>query len=536
MDARTNSRWHAILPASSFALALAASLAFAQQTPHVRMARLSFVQGMVKAEPAGLSEWAVVSVNTPIEQGYKLATSDNSYAEVQYEDASTVRVGESSEVAFNRLAVNSDGERVNEVELVRGYATFHDFARALTANSVRVANATVSPSGPVEFRADLEDGALRVEVFMGTVALSAPQGDVQVDAGQTLIDDTRAGTPYSITSGIKRDGWDAWVEQRDAEQEAEQNQPVNPGDYASASGSELYGWNDLGYYGAWEYFPGYGYGWCPVVSTGWSPYTYGRWAWYPRFGYTWISFEPWGWLPFHYGRWGFMSGGFGWAWFPGRLTGWSPATVNWYQGKGWIGWMPRLVATTGFSGCAQAGGCVTTMSLQAFQAGMPVSGEHVRIVSTRRTTAVDRPALRPTRFVMLPGAPVAHTAFGLAARRPVTGQTVVMDPRSPAVGSAVRIGAVGESPVSAGPVPPVFRRPVSPTRPSAWMPRPAPLATTHFAPLPEINIGTPRHPFGLTYALPRVSPGTPPSTPRIIAPRVVGSPTPLGGGRFGPAR
>ena len=529
-----------ILYATLFA-ALAAGAARSQENPAARVARLSFVEGSVKLEPANLSEWVLASVNTPIEQGYKLATTKNSFAEVQFEDGSTVRAGESSEVDFRRLSADSAGEPVNEVALARGYATFHGLSETGGAYRVRVADATINAPEPAEFRVDLDQGAVRVEVFKGSVAYSAPQGSAQLDANGVLIDEPGSGKPYSISTGITTDGWDAWVEARDSDQTAVQDQVVTPESYSSSTGSDLYGWSDLSDYGSWVYFAGYGYGWCPVVSYGWSPYTYGRWAWYPGLGYTWISYEPWGWLPFHYGRWGYMPNGFGWAWIPGGFQTWSPATVNWYQGTGWIGWMPRLV-NGGFpqTGCGQAGGCITAMGVQAFQSGLPVSSEYVRIISAERAHSVPNPTVRPARLAMLPGRPLGSAVSGAA--RPPRGpaaQDEIADQAnmhraamihggaSPALNSWRRASAF--PPVSK-PFVPSITEPSPLLHPGVWTPRAAPLATTHFSLVPDFILGGAHHSFGAASSPLGIHAGTPPSTPHVANPRVSGAVGPLGGG------
>lgn len=494
------------------------------------VARLSYVEGTVKLEPANLSEWALASINTPIEQGVRLATAKGSFAEVEFEDASTVRLGESSQVDFMQFSGDSTGEPLNEVNLARGYATFHGLSDA-GASRVRVGDAMIGPSGPAELRVDLDQGAVRIEVFKGSVTFSASQGNAQLDAGSVLIDEPGSSKPYDISTGITRDGWDAWVEARDNDRTAGQNQVVMPQSYSSEAGSDLYGWSDLSDYGSWVYFTGYGYGWCPLVSTSWSPYTYGRWAWYPGLGYAWISSEPWGWLPFHYGRWGYMAGGFGWAWLPESFQTWSPATVNWYQGSKWIGWTPQLVKG-GFTqpGCLQPGGCITAMSLQAFQQGAPVSSEHVRIISAHNARLVARPSIWPAHLVMLPGKPLSPAAFKTTGQLPMARDqvadsanvhraTVIGDGASPALNSWRRTSVNTAAPK---PFMPALTGPSPLPRPGVWTPRAAPLATTHFSPLPSFIPGATPHSFGA--ASPsgaiRTSAPSPPLAPRTAAPRI----------------
>ena len=60
--------------------------ALAAQQPglsHVRVVRLSYVSGTVAIIRAGSTEWAKAMVNTPIQEGFGLSTSENSYAEAK---------------------------------------------------------------------------------------------------------------------------------------------------------------------------------------------------------------------------------------------------------------------------------------------------------------------------------------------------------------------------------------------------------------------------------------------------------------------
>ena len=114
--------------------------------------------------------------------------------------------------------------------------------------------------------------------------------------------------------GIVKDSWDKWTSERDTQAQ------LALADQAVPARGPMYGWSDLDAYGEWGLFPGFGYGWSPFASMGWSPYSMGMWSWYPGMGYTWISGEPWGWLPYHYGSWNFSTG-FGWFWMPGGFGG-----------------------------------------------------------------------------------------------------------------------------------------------------------------------------------------------------------------------
>ena len=66
-------------------------------------------------------------VNTPIQEGFSLATDKKSFAEVQFENGSTVRLGELSGIDFTQLALSPQGGHINHLTLDQGYATSASF-------------------------------------------------------------------------------------------------------------------------------------------------------------------------------------------------------------------------------------------------------------------------------------------------------------------------------------------------------------------------------------------------------------------------
>ena len=290
--------------------------------------------------PGAGSDWANAPVNTPMQEGFQLSTDKSSFAEVQFENGSTARVGELSLVKFDQLVLTEAGNEVNRLVLDHGYGTFEMSPEKVEVFEVRSGDATFKPQGKTQFRVDLDQGKVRVEVFKGSLEVESPE--INTTLAKNAVLELAPGTEeaYNVSQGIKHDDWDQWVSQRD--QQLVEATP--PGGYLQ--GAPSYGWSDLNQYGTWSYLDGYGYGWVPDAGGPRSPFGLGQWSWYPGFGYSWISYEPWGWLPYHYGGWAWDSL-FGWAWFPGSYWGWSPGVVNWYQGPGWVGWTPRGPAGTG---------------------------------------------------------------------------------------------------------------------------------------------------------------------------------------------
>jgi Family of unknown function (DUF6600)/FecR protein len=379
-----------------------------QEYSHARIVRLSFVEGTVTVLRPGAPDWANASVNTPIEEGFQLSTDKDSFAEVQFENGSTARVGELSLLKFDQLGLAESGDSLNRLALAHGYGTFSVVPEHVGVFEVTSSNNTFKPQGKAEFRVDLDQDKIRVEVFKGSVDVNGPEVSTTLARKTALEITPGADQPYTISQNIQRDDWDDWVAQRD-QQEAASTPPGGMQPQAPA-----YGWSDLNNFGTWSYFDGYGYGWVPDVAGPWSPFGFGQWSWYPGFGYTWISFEPWGWLPYHFGGWSFDPL-FGWAWFPGATWGWSPAVVSWYQGPGWIGWGPRppVVGTTGLGsghlppprGCPGAPGCITAINTAAFEKGGPIRTRELLRVNATEGVPVVAPAARPGLLSLLPGKP-----------------------------------------------------------------------------------------------------------------------------------
>lgn len=392
---------------------------------HVRIVRLSFVDGTVLVKRPNSAEWAKASVNTPIQQGFTVSTSDGSYAETQFENGSTAQLGQRSKIGFAELALASDGAKINHLNFDQGYATFNFAPKHGDVYSVQAANTTLTPRGKSEFRVDLKQGTVRVEVFDGSVEARTPERTVDLGKGKVLEFNTGNEEALNITHGIEKDDWDKWVGQRN------QQTQLALSDSAVAMNSPVYGWSDLDQYGEWAFFPGFGYGWSPFAPMGWTPFSMGQWSYYPSFGYTWISAEPWGWLPFHYGYWNY-SPSFGYFWMPGAggFGTFYPGLVTWFSGPGYVGWAP--MGLHGAPVCTSAN-CVTAVRSGVLQNGglintatrVPVRAGLLRPVSSLN--------LAPGSMARLSGTPVGRGALTagaaaqqLAARRSALAPNVVI--------------------------------------------------------------------------------------------------------------
>src|SRR5450755_5046313 len=113
---------------TKYALAVLAvmslAVASAQATSHVRIVRLSYEDGSVQMSRATGQGLERAILNSPIVEGSSVVTGANGLAEVEFENNSTVRLGEATDVKFRQLLINDAGEMINEVELVRGTMYF----------------------------------------------------------------------------------------------------------------------------------------------------------------------------------------------------------------------------------------------------------------------------------------------------------------------------------------------------------------------------------------------------------------------------
>ncbi|MCL5006476.1 MAG: FecR family protein [Acidobacteria bacterium] len=364
---------------------------------HVRIVRLSFVEGSVLVKRPGSAEWAKALVNTPIEQGFTVSTAGGSFAEVEFENGSTARLGQLSKLRFDQLAMTASGAKINHLSFIQGYGTFHLVPQHGDEYTIAAGNTRITPRGKTEFRTDLSpDGRLRVEVFDGSVDVKDPKQLAKVTKGKVLEFNRQTLTAFDITHGIQRDSWDNWVQKRDQQVELAYN------DSPVGMNSQLYGWGDLDAYGEWAFFPGFGYGWAPFEPAGWTPYSLGQWSWYPGLGYTWISGEPWGWLPFHTGFWNYDPG-FGYFWMPGDLSMWYPALVDWYSGPGYIGWAP--MGPRGAPACRTTN-CIVAVRPGTLRNGLPVNPNTRVPILAGRLARISGPAIAPSVAAMLSGTPV----------------------------------------------------------------------------------------------------------------------------------
>jgi len=326
------------------------------------VARISLMDGEVTVRRGDSGEWVAGVINAPLMTDDRIATGQNSRAEVQFDSANVLRIGGNAEI---HLALLENGRY--HMEIARGTVTYR-MRQSRADIEMNTPSVSVRPARDGVFRLSVsESGESEISARSGDVEVFTPKGTQWVYAGQTMMARGSAADPeFQLVNGAPVDDWDRWNESRDrATQSGASAQYVPPG---------VYGTEDLDAAGTWANVAPYGYVWRPAgVPAGWAPYRNGRWVWVNWYGWTWVGAEPWGWAPYHYGRW-FFDARWGWNWYPGGLevtASWSPALVGFFGygggvgvgvgvgfGFGNIGWVPLAPFETfhPWWGSAYAGG------------------------------------------------------------------------------------------------------------------------------------------------------------------------------------
>ena len=321
---------------------------------HARIVRLSHVEGTVQIDTENGFENA--TVNTPISEGDRLLARSDAWAEVQFEDGSTVRLSPDTQITFAQLGLNADGGTVTAIDLDQGEAEFKIKKPEYSDFAVTASNKTILLKHSGRFRVTTTNSTpLEVVVWKGEVAVGdlAMGSAVAVKSNEYFTLNPYDLEEYDLEKGAVADDLDNWSRQRD--EYLSTYADADTGNYTQSP--YQYGVSDLNYYGMFYNVPGYGYLWQPNgVTLGWDPYMNGYWVWSPIYGYTWVSAYPWGWMPYRYGQWIWVSR-YGWMWQPGYWHGWRPRPRLWHTPPGFHPPAPPATRMTlGRPGTTRPGG------------------------------------------------------------------------------------------------------------------------------------------------------------------------------------
>ena len=187
-----------------------------------QIVRLSLVEGDVRVsrgkegEHATGSEWGKAAVNVPIQSGFSLVTGTGR-AEIEFEDASTVYLGDNSVLTFNELSATG-GVPYTELTLVSGTATLHvqpTFPGEEFTLDTPTARFSAHYGGKAFMRINSDLDAVAITPLEGSnisVAIAAAKKPI---AGQTVTYYADHKVVSGVSSGPNAFAeWDEWTAKR----------------------------------------------------------------------------------------------------------------------------------------------------------------------------------------------------------------------------------------------------------------------------------------------------------------------------------
>jgi hypothetical protein len=281
-----------------------------QANSKVRIVRLSEVKGEVQLDRKIDRGFESAMANLPVTEGASLKTG-NGVAEVEFEDNSTVRVGQNSLVEFPRLELLPSGAKASSIKVLQGMVYVNLLNTKGNEFTVAFGPEKLNLPPDSHIRLQLTPSEANLAVFHGEAWVQEPSGITAVGKNKTMTFNLASQTPPVIAKSVVQEPLDSW----DNNSVQYHKSFANATSFGNSPYS--YGINDMNYYGSFINAGGCGSMWRPYfTSASWDPFGNGAFAYYPNAGYSWVSPYPWGWTPYHYGSWSYCQGT-GWGWQPG---------------------------------------------------------------------------------------------------------------------------------------------------------------------------------------------------------------------------
>ncbi|MEI9978839.1 MAG: FecR family protein [Edaphobacter sp.] len=242
---------------------------------HVRIVRLSEVQGKLALDRRTGLGFEQTMPNMPIVEGEKLRTGDG-YAEVEFEDNSTLRLAPESQVNFDLLALRSSGAKASLMDVRHGTVYVNTESTKGNEFLLRVGEMKLTVAPSTHLRLQVGDGKTVLSVMNGSVDVVRNGETKTVGRKETM---TVGTDQVTMANKVASEPFDAW----DKESNDYHQRYAMANTYAG--GGNAYGLSDLNYYGNFINAGGYGQIWQPYLAgADWSPYGNGLWAFYPGAG------------------------------------------------------------------------------------------------------------------------------------------------------------------------------------------------------------------------------------------------------------
>jgi len=307
-------------------------------------------QGSATPEPAVL--------NLPLGPGDTIRTSKARRVEIQFDNATVVRLDVDSELRIETILAQSltSASQMTNLVLTKGrlYVLYKQFGsreifQILTPKAAvkprhnSVALVGINASGATEVQMIYG----KAEALYGADLKSPKKLLVETKEGATFGVDNR----FSLGEPLPFEAFEAWNmtvnEEFDKLHKGLTPLPKPVRNLAPAV--QEWAVRYASRFGEWLFDDYFGYVWRPFYNDvypwgSWQPYFVGRWASY-RNSMFWVPSEPWGWIPYHLGVWQWDSKR-GWFWLPG--SAFAPAWVDWTFFYGFWAWRPWSIWDWGY--------------------------------------------------------------------------------------------------------------------------------------------------------------------------------------------
>jgi hypothetical protein len=158
------------------ALVLLAVPSFADS--HVRIVRLSQVEGNVRIDRNTGQGYEKAFLNLPVTQGVKLRAKNEGRAEIEFENGSTLRIIPGTVIEFPELFMRDSGAKVTSVKLQEGTAYLNFNGAKDDEFTLNFGREKMVLTHSVHLRVAMGDTDATVAVFKGDVEVAGPSGTV----------------------------------------------------------------------------------------------------------------------------------------------------------------------------------------------------------------------------------------------------------------------------------------------------------------------------------------------------------------------
>jgi ferric-dicitrate binding protein FerR (iron transport regulator) len=147
------------------------------------VARISFINGDVSVRRGDSGEIVAAAINAPLVLQDSLLTGSGATAEIQFDSANMIRLGQNSEVRLTELAYQRA-----QIQVATGTATFRVLRDSDARMEIDTPQVSVRPMRLGSYRITIrEDGTSEIAVRSGEAEIFSPRGSEALHAGQMIV-------------------------------------------------------------------------------------------------------------------------------------------------------------------------------------------------------------------------------------------------------------------------------------------------------------------------------------------------------------